>query len=211
MIGYLSIILKKARLILNGAWRVMNYLVLVAGVSFSLFGALPPASKKIRIGVVRNKKSDVQDCLSRGESPVSTWPRAGMTPLMMALKWNKTDIAALLATVQLSEQAQLQNYSNQTPLHFAAEAANLSMLKALLDAGASINHLDANGIAPLYAAIKGLCAHHKPEYLQVIKLLLNSGAYIYAEKQTLWDLVLSTHNQEVIDLLAPYFIKQKVI
>ena len=171
---------------------------------------LPPASKRMRVAVVRGRIEDVRHCLAKGESPVSTWPKGGMSPLMMALKWDKSEVVQLLVSVQLEDQVKLKNDTDQTPLYFAAEAANVTVIAQLLKAGASIDCKDANGLSALYAAVKGLQIHNKPEHAHAIKLLIDSGAYAYPEQKQLWELVTNTQNQEVIELLAPYFIKRKM-
>lgn len=188
----------------------MKYKLIVLALPLISYSALPPASKRMRVAITRGKIRDVKQCLDSGETPVRIWPRGGMTPLMVAVKWNKTEIAQLFTTIQLEEQARLENDSKQTPLHFAAEAGNIPVLSALIDAQAEIDHIDANGIPPLFAAVKGVQIHNKPENIQAIKLLLEAEAYPKQYDQKLWNLVINTQNQEVINLLAPYFIKQKI-
>lgn len=188
----------------------MKLKLIILTIPLVTFSALPPASKRMRFAVTRGKIRNVRQCLSTGESPICIWPKGGMSPLMIALKWNQIEISQLFTSIQLTDQAKLKNDNGQTPLHFAAETANISVLAALLDAQVEINIKDENGISPLYAAVKGLKIYNKPEHIQAIKLLLSSGAYTFSEEKKLWDLVLSAQNQEVIQLLAPYFTKRKI-
>ena len=188
----------------------MKYKIIALAIPLISFGAIPPASKRMRVAVTRGKIRDVRQCLESGETPLRTWQRGGMTPLMVAVKWNKTEIAQLFTTIQLEEQAKLQNVSGQTPLHFAADAGNIPIISALIDAHAVIDHKDANGIPPLFAAVKGSQTHNKPEHILAIKLLLEAGAHPKQYDQKMWDLVTNTQNQEVIELLAPYFTKRKI-
>ncbi|CAN5136012.1 hypothetical protein BH09DEP1_BH09DEP1_2220 [soil metagenome] len=175
-------------------------------------GALPPSSKKMRCGIVKGQVNAVKDCLDKGESPLRTWPAGGATPLMMAIRWNKGNVANLLAATNLTPQAHAENHSKQTPLHFAAEAGNNSMIIKLLQAGADLKHLDANMKTPLLAAIVSAHVHNSPQQICTIKLLLEAADYwLSPEEKQLKHLVLATQNKEMIDLLEPYFFKQKLV
>lgn len=82
-------------------WDFMKLKLLLMIFSLSTGGALPPASKKLRYGVVHGKVKQVKDCLDKGESPLGPWPTGGTTPLMMAIRWDKKKVAELLASNNL--------------------------------------------------------------------------------------------------------------
>lgn len=188
----------------------MKYALFIIGFFTLANGSLPLASKKMRVAVARGKIHEVRNCLRAGQSPLSCWPKGGGTLLMMAVRWGRAEIAQLLANYQLPEQARIENHNKRTALHFAADAGNIEIMGALLEVQADINHLDENNIPPLFAAVQGMCTQNKPEHLLAFKLLWDADAYPFPEEQKLWDLVQSSHNQEIIDLLTPYFCKQKI-
>jgi ankyrin repeat protein len=175
------------------------------------WGALPPASKKMRYGVVHGKVKQVKDCLDKGESPLGPWPTGGTTPLMMAIRWDKKKVAELLASNNLVEQAQAENHSKKTALHFAAEVADISMIVKLLEAGANLKHVDANSTTPLFTAVKCIQTQNNSKHIHAIRLLFEAAdCYLSPEEKQLWPLVRATQNQEVISLLEPYFFKRKI-
>src|SRR5437868_6947436 len=132
----------------------MKFKLLLMIFPLVIRGALPPASKKFRCGVVHGRVKQVKDCLDRGESPLGPWPAGGTTPLMMAIRWDKKNVAELLASNNLVEQAQAENHSKKTALHLAVEVADVSMILKLLKAGANLKHIDANSTTPLFTAVK---------------------------------------------------------
>ncbi|KAF2996641.1 hypothetical protein E8E13_003044 [Curvularia kusanoi] len=105
----------------------------------------------------------------------------GATPLHFCASKNNLDAARLLMGLKPPASARLKDKRGQLPVHRAAAAGNVPMMKALLEVGKSpVNAQDADGWTPLHHAVS---EGHGDAAL----LLLQRGAE--GERRDQWDKV----------------------
>ncbi len=92
----------------------------------------------------------------------------GETPLLSAVKGYSPEIVAYL--LKMGADPNLGDYSEDTPLHWAAIRENGEMVKLLLSFHANVNAKDDSGSTPLRSALE------MKNNDNVINLLINSGA-----------------------------------
>ena len=132
---------------------------------------------------------------------------AGRTALFLAVEHNRPSVVATLLAHQANPNAREGSYG-WTPLHPAARAGHLEVVKLLLQAKADVNAADRAGETPLHKAlVAGLFVKVTDQQMEIIRLLLANGAAVnatdkhghtplyYAERE---------HKQAVIELLRQH-------
>ncbi|KAJ5356295.1 hypothetical protein N7517_010904 [Penicillium concentricum] len=110
--------------------------------------------------------NDWKNPLSHGEDPED---RAEGHPLSMAASHGHVTVVNILLEYGVRPDIHIGNYERRTALHFAAEQGHLDVVRALADAGCSIDAQDKNGETPLaFAAQK--------DHLDIVEFLLSRGA-----------------------------------
>ena len=121
--------------------------------------------------------------LARGANPLKTSTAEGVsTPLTGAARNGNAELVRLLLARKAEVNAigaetgpkvknGLITFARVTALHMAAVSRNADVVKMLLDAGATVDPLDARGMTPLMFAI----ATDRPNP-RIIRLLLQAGA-----------------------------------
>jgi hypothetical protein len=133
-------------------------------------------------------------------APINFQDEDGDTPLHKAVRTDSKQMVDFLffhgADVQIRNKkgqmvnfllsrgadVQIRNKKGQTALHEAAKSGNADVVRALIDAGASVNALDADDRSPLHLATKGKLRRNRREhdaharFADTIKLLLQRGA-----------------------------------
>jgi len=116
----------------------------------------------------------VQHYLQQGGS-INVRNKDGDTPLILALKFQKWDIAKFLvdqrADVNVPLDEKQRNRSYTLPLNLAVKAGNLDMTKYLIEHGALINEFDNREYTPLITAID-------ENHFKLVQYLIDSGANV---------------------------------
>ncbi|MCC5640463.1 ankyrin repeat domain-containing protein [Nostoc sp. CHAB 5844] len=119
------------------------------------------------------------------------------TPLGLATSWGNNEIVQLL--LQAGANPDLGGIDNP-PLHRAVLIERIDIIQTLIEAGASLNHLNASHFTPLMVAANN-------GKIEIVKLLVETGSvYINAkdeEGETALDKAIYWGYQEIIDYLAP--------
>jgi ankyrin repeat protein len=135
---------------------------------------------------------------------------AGFTPLINAANARNFVAAKLLiakgAKVNVAAGDPIQKVKagtiplgNFTPLHMVALSGSPEFVKALLDAGASVNVSEARGLTPLMLAVAT-----DRQNLDIIRMLIAQGADLNARNkdgETALDLARKFHSKPVIEIL----------
>lgn len=96
----------------------------------------------------------------------------GRTPLMHAILAEDAEPRMVRFLIQHGAEVNVHDEGEAwTPLHFAARDQNTAIVRALLEAGAAVDALDASTETPLVKAV----FNHAPNF-GVIRLLLDYGA-----------------------------------
>uniref|UniRef100_A0A8C3PMR0 Ankyrin 1 n=1 Tax=Calidris pygmaea TaxID=425635 RepID=A0A8C3PMR0_9CHAR len=126
-------------------------------------------------------------------------PQKGFTPLHVAAKYGKVDVAELLLAHDAHPNAAGKN--GLTPLHVAVHHNNLEIVRLLLPKGSSPHSSAWNGYTPLHIAAK-------QNQLEVASSLLQYGASANAESaQGVTPLHLASQEGHA-DMVALLFSKQ---
>ncbi|MHC4660276.1 MAG: ankyrin repeat domain-containing protein [Planctomycetota bacterium] len=145
--------------------------------------------------------------------------RLGSTPLHYAASNGHKDIVDFILSKGVD--VNVKDYERDTPLHFAAVNGQLDVAKFLISKGAGVNLATSDGNTPLHYASTGhsydiiaLRWARRTEYwsdldgyLDVIKLLLDSGAELNAENtvgETPLDCAGLKQNSRLAELLRSH-------
>lgn len=93
----------------------------------------------------------------------------GMTPLHLAARFGQSEIVALLLERGAGVDFVSENPLAFTPLHAAVAGASLESAEQLIDAGASVNTRQGDGLTPLMAAAA-------TGQIEMVELLTDHGA-----------------------------------
>uniref|UniRef100_A0A8D2NW24 Ankyrin 1 n=1 Tax=Zosterops lateralis melanops TaxID=1220523 RepID=A0A8D2NW24_ZOSLA len=128
-------------------------------------------------------------------------PQKGFTPLHVAAKYGKVDVAELLLANDAHPNAAGKVSNGLTPLHVAVHHNNLEIVKLLLPKGSSPHNSAWNGYTPLHIAAK-------QNQMEVASSLLQYGASANAESmQGVTPLHLASQEGHA-DMVALLFSKQ---
>jgi ankyrin repeat protein len=111
----------------------------------------------------------VAELLRRDPSLAAAWSADGFTPLHFASFFGQEAIAILLLQHGADAAAQAKNPMKVMPLHSAAAAHNLAMVRALLEHGAPPNARQQQGWTAIHEAAQN---GNKP----IVEVLLKHGA-----------------------------------
>uniref|UniRef100_A0A8C5U805 Ankyrin-1 n=1 Tax=Malurus cyaneus samueli TaxID=2593467 RepID=A0A8C5U805_9PASS len=137
--------------------------------------------------------------LSQEGQPPPVLQQKGFTPLHVAAKYGKVDVAELLLAHDAHPNAAGKN--GLTPLHVAVHHNNLEIVKLLLPKGSSPHNSAWNGYTPLHIAAK-------QNQMEVASSLLQYGASANAESvQGVTPLHLASQEGHA-DMVALLFSKQ---
>uniref|UniRef100_A0A8C5UET0 Ankyrin 1 n=1 Tax=Malurus cyaneus samueli TaxID=2593467 RepID=A0A8C5UET0_9PASS len=132
---------------------------------------------------------------------VCLFPQKGFTPLHVAAKYGKVDVAELLLAHDAHPNAAGKVSNGLTPLHVAVHHNNLEIVKLLLPKGSSPHNSAWNGYTPLHIAAK-------QNQMEVASSLLQYGASANAESvQGVTPLHLASQEGHA-DMVALLFSKQ---
>ena len=140
---------------------------------------------------VMNDNPDALELLISKRQMVNNADSEGVTPLMLACKYGKLSAVAQLIDDQRKQKDQLDKkdedyehyakvysyvdsvgpYKN-TPLHYAMRSGQLSIVKALVEAGASIDEKNFYNDTPLSVACQS-------GHFEIVEYLLEKGANIH--------------------------------
>jgi len=92
--------------------------------------------------------------LVKAGADVNHASRMGFTPLHKAAQKNKPEVIKYLVDEGADLEADVPNFGHIRALALAAKGGNLKAVKALVDAGADINHKDGTGYTPMDYALQ---------------------------------------------------------
>jgi uncharacterized protein len=153
-----------------------------------LFLALREPSPKVAQLLINAPKIDLNPMSPDGE-----------TPLMMAVFKGQTELA-----IQLIDKGADINQPGWTPLHYAATAGSVQLIKILLDKFAYIDAESPNKTTPLMMAARYGNA-------SAVKLLLEEGADVSLKNDlglSAIDFAQAVNKQDAVDVIAA-FIRAK--
>jgi uncharacterized protein len=154
-----------------------------------LFLALREPSPKVAQLLINAPKIDLNPMTADGE-----------TPLMMAVFKGQTELA-----IQMIEKGADVNQPGWTPLHYAATAGNVQLIKILLDKFAYIDAESPNKTTPLMMA-----AHYGTP--GAVKLLLEEGADVSLKNDlglTAIDFAQQAKKQDSVDVISAFIRAQQ--
>jgi uncharacterized protein len=154
-----------------------------------LFLALREPSPKVAKILINASKIDL--------SPMSP---DGETPLMMAVFKGQTELA-----IEMINKGADVNQTGWTPLHYAATAGNVQLIKILLDKHAYIDAESPNQTTPLMMA-----AHYGTP--GAVKLLLEEGADVSLKNAlglTAIDFAQQAKKQDSVDVISAFIRAQQ--
>ncbi|XPS75225.1 putative ankyrin-repeat protein [Ascochyta lentis] len=129
----------------------------------------------------RKDGEQIVDLLLSKDADVNAKTNTGQTALHFCASKNNLDIARTLMAQKPPASARVKDKRGQLPLHRAAAAGNVPMMKALLDTGKSpLNATDVDGQTALHHAVS-------EGHGDAAMLLLQRGAEW--EKKDTWDKV----------------------
>jgi len=153
-----------------------------------LFLALREPSPKVAQVLIQAREVDVNILSPHGESP-----------LMMAVFRGLPELA-----IELIKKGADVNKTDWTPLHYAATAGDLAMMRVLLENHAYIDAESPNKTTPLMMA-----AHYGTP--GAVKLLLEEGADVALKNDlglSAFDFATQANRQDSVDIIAA-FIRAK--
>jgi len=124
---------------------------------------------------------------------VNTKTNKGITPMLMAILKEDTEIMKCLAEVG-ADIHQRDNEDGKTLIFFAAQLGKTESIKCLVSLGVDVNSKDNNGFTPMFSATK----------TEVIRCLVDLGADINAKiinGGTPAHMAISQNNVEVLKCL----------
>jgi uncharacterized protein len=154
-----------------------------------LFLALREPSPKVAKILINAPKIDLNPMSPDGE-----------TPLMMAVFKGQTELA-----IEMIDKGADVNQTGWTPLHYAATAGNVQLIKILLDKHAYIDAESPNKTTPLMMA-----AHYGTA--SAVKLLLEEGADVSLKNSlglTAIDFAQQAKKQDSVDIIAAFVRAQQ--
>jgi uncharacterized protein len=154
-----------------------------------LFIALREPSPKVAQILIKAPKIDLNPITDDGE-----------TPLMMAVFKGQTELA-----IQMIEKGADVNKTGWTPLHYAATAGNVQLIKILLENYAYIDAESPNKTTPLMMA-----AHYGTP--GAVKLLLEEGADVSLKNEvglTAIDFAQRALKQDSVDVISAFIRAQQ--
>jgi uncharacterized protein len=154
-----------------------------------LFLALREPSPKVAQILIKAPKIDLNPITDDGE-----------TPLMMAVFKGQTELA-----IQMIEKGADVNKPGWTPLHYAATAGNVQLIKILLENYAYIDAESPNKTTPLMMA-----AHYGTP--GAVKLLLEEGADVSLKNEvglTAIDFAQRALKQDSVDVISAFIRAQQ--
>jgi hypothetical protein len=154
-----------------------------------LFLALREPSPKVAQVLINAPKIDLNPMTADGE-----------TPLMMAVFKGQTELA-----IQMIDKGADVNQPGWTPLHYAATAGNVQLIKILLDKFAYIDAESPNKTTPLMMA-----AHYGTP--GAVKLLLEEGADVSLKNDlglTAIDFAQQAKKQDSVDVISAFIRAQQ--
>ena len=159
---------------------------------------------------VMNENPDVLELLIAKRQMVNNADSDNVTPLMLACKYGKASAVSQLIDDQMNQLAQLDKkdedyehyakfysyvdsvgpYKN-TPLHYAMRSGQLSIVKALVEAGAQIDNKNFYNDTPLSVACQ-------LGHLEIAEYLIEKGANIHGvDKQQRTPLIRACQNGQI--------------
>jgi uncharacterized protein len=154
-----------------------------------LFLALREPSPKVAQILINAPKIDLNPMTADGE-----------TPLMMAVFKDQTELA-----IQMIDKGADINQPGWTPLHYAATAGNVQLIKILLDKFAYIDAESPNKTTPLMMA-----AHYGTP--GAVKLLLEEGADVSLKNAlglTAIDFAQRANKTDSLEIIAAFIRAQQ--
>lgn len=154
-----------------------------------LFLALREPSPKVAEVLLNAPKIDLNPMTADGE-----------TPLMMAVFKGQTELV-----VRMIEKGADVNQTGWTPLHYAATAGHVQLIKILLDKHAYIDAESPNKTTPLMMA-----AHYGTP--SAVKLLLEEGADPSLKNElglSAIDFALQAKKQDSVDIISAFVRAQQ--
>ena len=134
-------------------------------VNAKIFGFTP-----LRIAITANRADCVDVLIKAGAclDDLDTMPAAGITPLMLVVKWNCNE-RLLRLLLDAGADVNKSSYNGNTPLFIAVQENNITFVKLIIDAGANVNEINKGKATPLTIAVqKG--------YTECFESLLAAGA-----------------------------------
>jgi ankyrin repeat protein len=132
----------------------------------------------------KNSNPLIVRALLEGGASVNAVDHSGLTPLLVAAGNPETVVIRTL--LDYGADVQARDINGATFLHIAVMFnKNPNVLRLALKKGAAIDAKDDKGMTPLQFAV---LSHepHGPELLEIVKLLLDHGADIYAKNNDGW-------------------------
>lgn len=162
---------------------------------FRSISMLPPKTKAFVQAVRENRSQDVLQWLSDGNF-VDQKIISGMTPLMLAIAFQSSDVVSVLLEAGASLES--RNKEQRTPLMLAAEYNNVEALSMLIAAGATLESTDDAGLTALAIATDS-------NSTEAAKELLRAGANAFhadKRKRSVIVLAVSNGNKEIVRMLS---------
>ncbi|KAL7674984.1 hypothetical protein ACOME3_001254 [Neoechinorhynchus agilis] len=119
---------------------------------------------------IRSGDANMVSKLIKGDDAINTNESVIFhSPLGLAAQMGNAEIVQLILAV-LNERY----FNDETALHCAVRGGNFDACKAILDAGAKVNHGDGNRVRPIHLAASS-------GRRDLIELLINYGSYVNAK------------------------------
>ncbi|PQE14240.1 ankyrin repeat protein [Rutstroemia sp. NJR-2017a BVV2] len=128
----------------------------------------------------------------------------GQTPLQCAIMMEEYEVVIQLLQRGANVDAPAHSLGGRAALQWAAEQGNLKLCKLLLDVNANPNGSPAGDSTANFPAVTALSAAVSSRSIEIVKLLLASGAKILYNKngeRTVLEMATSLNNIEMVRLL----------
>ena len=145
-----------------------------------------------------SKADQVSEILKRDPEAITRWSADGFTALHFAAFFNRPEIAAILLDQKADTSAVAKNPLKVTPLHSAAAAHSGSIVRMLLENGATPNARQEGGWTPLHEAAQ-------IGDMNMVKSLLDHGADPLAKSndgKTPVEMAQAKGHAEIVELLS---------